>query len=99
VQAKPRLLSRALATAQAERLDLLSLAPRQGLGSFAERLVMPCGLYLMAFYQDLARLQSRSGDDATATRQFMVVRRRAYEAVGGTRRCAARFATTSHWRA
>jgi len=83
VPAKTCLLSRALATAQAERLDLLSLAPRQELGSFAERLVMPCGLYLMAFYQDLARLQSRSGDDATATGQFMLVRCRAYEAVGG----------------
>jgi chlorobactene glucosyltransferase len=72
-----------VATAQSERLDLLSLAPRQELGSFAERLVMPCGLYLMAFYQDLAHLQSRAGDDATATGQFMLVRRHVYEAVGG----------------
>jgi chlorobactene glucosyltransferase len=83
VRPKPALLSRALATAQSERLDLLSLAPRQELGSFAERLVMPCGLYLMAFYQDLADLQSRAGDDATATGQFMLVRRRIYESVGG----------------
>ena len=83
VRPEPSLLARALATAQAQRLDLLSLAPRQELGSFAERLVMPCGFYLMAFYQDLAHLQSRAGDDATATGQFMLVRRRAYEAAGG----------------
>ena len=44
---------------------------------------MPCALYLMAVYQDLARLQSRRGDDATATGQFVLVRRSAYEAVGG----------------
>jgi chlorobactene glucosyltransferase len=83
VRPKPALLLRALATAQSERLDLLSLAPRQELGSFAERLVMPCGLYLLAFSQDLADLQSRTSDDATATGQFMLVRRRVYEAVGG----------------
>jgi chlorobactene glucosyltransferase len=83
VRPRPALLARAVATAQSERLDLLSLAPRQELGSFAERLVMPCGLYLMAFYQDLAHLQSRAGDDATATGQFMLVRRHVYEAVGG----------------
>jgi chlorobactene glucosyltransferase len=77
------LLLRAVATARAEGLDLLSLAPRQELGSFAERLVMPCGLYLMAFYQDLGHLQSRSGDDATATGQFMLVRRAVYQATGG----------------
>ena len=83
VRPKPALLARAVATAQAERLDLLSLAPRQELGSFAERLVMPCGLYLMAFYQDLADLQSHAGDDATATGQFMLVRRSIYESLGG----------------
>jgi chlorobactene glucosyltransferase len=83
VRPEPSLLARAVATAQSERLDLLSLAPRQELGSFAERLVMPCGLYLLAFYQDLGRLQSRTGDDATATGQFMLVRRHVYEAVGG----------------
>jgi len=83
VRPGPSLLARAVVTARSERLDLLSLAPRQELGSFAERLVMPCGLYLMAFCQDLGRLQSRDGDDATATGQFMLVRRRTYEAVGG----------------
>jgi chlorobactene glucosyltransferase len=83
VRAEPALLASALAAAAFERLDLLSLAPRQELGSFAERLIMPCGLYLLAFCQDLRKLQARQGADATATGQFMLVRRRAYGAVGG----------------
>jgi hypothetical protein len=47
------LVASAIAAANAGALDLLSLAPRQELQSFAERLVMPCGPYLLAFCQDL----------------------------------------------
>jgi chlorobactene glucosyltransferase len=66
-----------------QRLDLLSLAPRQELQSFAERLILPCGLIILSFLQDLRRVQARDGRDVTATGQFMLVRRDAYEAVGG----------------
>jgi chlorobactene glucosyltransferase len=83
VRPEPELLTRAVATAGSQRLDLLSLIPRQEFGSFAERLVMPCGFYLLAFCQDLRALQSRDGDDTTATGQFMLIRRGVYEAVGG----------------
>ncbi len=83
VRAEPALLASALAAARAEELDVLSLAPRQELGSFAERLIIPCGLYLLAFCQDLRRVQSRRGADATATGQFMLIRHGAYAAVGG----------------
>jgi chlorobactene glucosyltransferase len=83
VIAEPRLLSSALIVAQTQSLDLLSLAPRQRLGSFAERLIIPCGLYLMAFCQDLATVQARHSDQVTATGQFMLVRKSAYESVGG----------------
>jgi len=83
VRPGPPLLTRALATARSEGLDLLSLSPRQELGSFAERLVMPCGLYLLAFCQNLSDLQSHSGDDATVSGQFILIRREVYEAVGG----------------
>lgn len=83
VWAEPELIASAVAAANAANLDLLSLAPRQELRSFAERLIMPCGLYLLAFCQDLRVLQSRASDEATATGQFMLVRREAYEAVGG----------------
>jgi chlorobactene glucosyltransferase len=83
VWGEPDLLASAVAAVTAERLDLLSLAPRQQLGSFAERLVMPCGLYLLAFYQDLRVMQARDGPEATATGQFILVRRSFYDAIGG----------------
>ena len=83
VWAGSALLASATTAAAADCLDLLSLAPQQQLDSFAERLVMPCGLYLLGFCQDLRELQSRHSDKATATGQFMLVRRAAYEKVGG----------------
>lgn len=83
VEAEPSLLASALAAARAERLDLLSLAPRQRLESFAERLVMPCGIYLLGFIQDLKKRQSSREDDVTATGQFMLIQRSTYQAVGG----------------
>jgi chlorobactene glucosyltransferase len=83
VWAEPELIGSAVAAATADNLDLLSLAPRQELQSFAERLIMPCGLYLLAFCRDLRAVQGPHSNDATATGQFMLIRRSAYEAVGG----------------
>ena len=83
VQARAGALSSAVHAASMRHLDLLSLAPRQELRSFAERLILPCGLILLSFLQDLRQSQARSSDDVAATGQFMLVRRSAYEAVGG----------------
>jgi chlorobactene glucosyltransferase len=83
VWGEPPLLSSAVQAAAAQHLDLLSLAPRQELGSFAERLMLPCGLILLSFLQDLREVQGRRGSAVTATGQFMLIRRDAYEAVGG----------------
>ncbi len=83
VQVEPGLITSALAAARSQDLALLSLAPRQQLGSFAERLVIPCGLFLMAFYQDLETVQSPHSSQVTATGQFMLVRKHAYDSVGG----------------
>ena len=77
------LLSSAMRAAIKQKLDLLSVAPRQELQSFAERLVLPCGLILLSFIQDLRAVQARSGSGVTATGQFMLTRRDAYEAAGG----------------
>lgn len=77
------LLSSAMRAAMERRLDLLSLAPRQELKSFAERLILPCGLILLSFTQDLHKVQAQSGSGVTATGQFMLMRRDAYEALGG----------------
>ncbi|MGH6795363.1 MAG: glycosyltransferase [Methylocella sp.] len=83
IRAEPPLLATAVAVAQAGHLDFLSLTPRQELQSFAERLVMPCGLYLLAFSKDLRRIQAPDSGEASATGQFILVRRAAYEQVGG----------------
>lgn len=83
MRAAPHAIASAVAAASARRLDLLTLAPRHELGSFAERLMLPCGLYLLGFYQDLARIQAPDSGEAVATGQFMLLRRGPYDAVGG----------------
>src|SRR5262245_25134609 len=83
VTAAPSALSSAVHAATVRSLDLLSLMPRQELKSVAERLILPCGLILLSFLQDLRRSQARSGREVSATGQFMLVRRAAYDAVGG----------------
>lgn len=83
VWSEAALVSSAMRAALERKLDLLSVAPRQDLQSFAERLVLPCGLILLSFIQDLRREQARTGSSVTATGQFMLIRRDAYEAAGG----------------
>lgn len=77
------LLSSAMQAALDRNLDLLSLTPRQHLKTFAERLILPCGLILLSLVQNLAQAQARSSSQVTATGQFILVRRAAYDAVGG----------------
>jgi chlorobactene glucosyltransferase len=83
MQAAPRAIASAVEAASDRKLDLLTLAPRHELRSFAERLMLPCGLYLLGFYQDLERIQAPGSDAVVATGQFMLLRRSAYDAVGG----------------
>ena len=83
VRAHPLALATAVQAAEAGRVDLLSLAPRHELGSLAERLIIPCGLYVLGFSMDSERIQAPESDDALCTGQFMLLRRRAYEQVGG----------------
>ena len=82
MRAEPSLI--ASAVGEAERgLGLLSLAPKHRLVSFAERLMIPCGLYLLGFQQDLAKVRNRGDSKATVAGQFMLIRRSAYQHVGG----------------
>ena len=83
MRAESCLLSSGIAAAVQRNLALLSLSPRHELQSFAERLILPCGHYLLGFRQDLAQRQSPDSSDATVTGQFMLLRRAAYEQVGG----------------
>ena len=83
VWAKPSLARSAVAFALHSRTDLLSLTPKLELKSIADRLIIPCGFYILAFTRDLARTQQPDSGEAIATGQFMLIRRSAYEAVGG----------------
>ena len=83
MRAAPRAIASAVEAASERKLDLLTLAPRHELRSFAERLMLPCGLYLLGFYQDLEKIQAPESDAVVATGQFMLLRRGAYAAVGG----------------
>ena len=82
MRAEPSLI--ASAVAEAERgLCLLSLAPKHRLVSFAERFMIPCGHYLLGFQQDIANVRNRGGGKAKVAGQFMLIRRSAYQQVGG----------------
>lgn len=83
MRAAPQAIASAVEAASARKLDLLTLAPRHELKSFAERLMLPCGLYLLGFYQNLEKIQAPQSDAVVATGQFMLLRRTAYDAVGG----------------
>lgn len=83
VRAEPEMLASAVVYASREDLDLLSLSPRQEFKTFAERLIMPCGFYLLAFCQNLRRLQAQDCASTVVTGQCMLIRRCAYDAVGG----------------
>jgi chlorobactene glucosyltransferase len=85
VTAEPVLIASAVRTAETEALDLLSLAPRHELESFAERLILPCGFYLLAFMRDLRGIAAPDRPEAHVTGQFLLIRRAAYEAAGGHR--------------
>ena len=80
---EPLLLSSAVAATTRDHIDLLTLAPRHDLLSLAERLILPCGHYLLGFSQNLRRLQSPGSTDVVASGQFMLARRSTYERTGG----------------
>jgi chlorobactene glucosyltransferase len=82
---EPELVGRAISMAEAEGAGLVSVLPRHVLGGFWERLIMPHVLFLILLrYPDPARVNaSERTRDKIANGQFILVRRDAYEAVGG----------------
>jgi len=83
VRAAPGLVAAAVAAADEEAVDLLSLNPFQELGSFWERLIVPVGLVLIGCAMDLRRIDDPAAPDVSASGQFLLFRRDAYFAVGG----------------
>jgi chlorobactene glucosyltransferase len=84
VRVAPGLLAAAVATAQADGVDMLSLHPLQELGSFWERLIMPAGLLVLACAKPF-----EPGSHDIVNGQFLLIRREAYFAVGGHARVRA----------
>src|SRR5438270_2227788 len=83
MSAEPLLLRSTVTAAMSQDIALLSLAPRHQLVSFAERLILPCGHYLLGFRQDLAQRQAPNSGLVTISGQFMLFRRDVYQQVGG----------------
>ena len=81
MQADRALIASAVAAAESG-VGLLSLAPRHRLLTFAERLMIPCGHYLLGFRKNSAE-RAGSGFDVSVAGQFMLVRRSLYRNLGG----------------
>ena len=82
---EPDLLGHAVAAMEAAGVDLVTVLPRQVLASFWERLVMPQFLVaIMLRYGSARRIgRARNPLDVIANGQFILMRREAYEAIGG----------------
>lgn len=80
--ATPALLRTAVLAARERGVGLLSLEPFQELVSFWERLLLPCGFFLIAFTQDVRKANDPRDPQAHANGQFMLIDRAAYEAAG-----------------
>ncbi|HTW94190.1 MAG TPA: glycosyltransferase [Tepidisphaeraceae bacterium] len=83
VRVLPPLLRCAVACAQSESIDMLSLEPFQRMESCWERMILPAGFLLLAATQDLRSIDDPTKETAAANGQFLLVRREVYEAVGG----------------
>ena len=81
----PELVSRAVAAMGARALDMLTVAGRQELGSFWERIVQPHVFWMLATrYGGTESVnRSRRTEDKIANGQCIFVRRAAYDAIGG----------------
>lgn len=80
----PELLGRAVAALTVERVDLVTVIPRQEMGSFWERLLQPHVFFVLgARVGDVRRInRTRTPWNAIANGQFILTTRGAYETVG-----------------
>lgn len=79
----PELLGRAVAMLEDEQADLLTVAPRQVILSFWERVVMPHVWILLGFrYHPRAVTDAVRPRDVVANGQFLLFTRHSYERIG-----------------
>ena len=79
----PGSLARAVAEAKLENADLLSYSPEQIVETFAERVVMPIVFAELAAEYPPDRVRDQASGVAAANGQYILVRREAYDHVGG----------------
>ncbi len=79
----PGSLARALDEAKKEQADLLSYSPEQVVVTFAERAVMPVIFAELAAHYPPHKVREENPEIVAANGQYILVRRAAYEAVGG----------------
>ncbi len=79
----PGSLARALAEAKREGTDLLSYSPEQVVCTFAERAMMPVVFAELAAQYPPQKVREQNSGIIAANGQYLLVRRTAYDAVGG----------------
>lgn len=79
----PGSLARALNEAKREHADLLSYSPEQIVVTFAERAVMPVVFAELAARYPPHKVRDQNSGVVAANGQYILVRRAAYESVGG----------------
>jgi glycosyltransferase involved in cell wall biosynthesis len=80
---RPGSLARALDEAKKERADLLSYSPEQVVVTFAERAVLPVVFAELARQYPPHKVREQNSGVVAANGQYILVRRTAYDAVGG----------------
>jgi chlorobactene glucosyltransferase len=81
---EPELIPRAVAGLHVERVDLLTVLPRQEMRGFWERVIQPQLFFVLETGVGALRLVNRTRTEwrAIANGQFILTRRSAYEAIG-----------------
>ena len=83
VRLEPAAVRTALAWAERERADLASVATRMEMGSRWERIVIPFYVQMVLTHFRAPRVNRPGARAAMANGQFLLVRRSAYDALGG----------------
>jgi glycosyltransferase involved in cell wall biosynthesis len=79
----PGSLARALSEAQYHRVDMLSYSPEQIAVTFWEKAVLPVVFAELARQYPPSRVSNPKSKEAAANGQYILVKREAYDAVGG----------------
>jgi glycosyltransferase involved in cell wall biosynthesis len=80
---RPGSLAQALAEAKREQADMLSYSPGQVAVTFSERAVMPIAFAELAAQYPPQKVRAQNSEIVAANGQYILVRRAAYDAIGG----------------